>query len=215
VYVLAHREEPRVRPVAHIVGRGTSTYSAILVVPEDSEITSLDQVEGRRLTFVTLSSASGYLFPYVYLSDMGIDPERNAVDIPFAGTHKAAFADLVAGRTDAIATFSGLFRLENEEARAQGRDSARIRILEKTGRIPRDLLCVGPSVPDSAIPRIQTALRTLNTHEEEGRRLFRESGLITAWVDAEDADMEPIRDVLERLERKKGKTLEELRAGAR
>lgn len=71
----------------------------------------LKDVEGRRIAFVDRDSASGYLYPTVFLRKNGI-AEKDFAEIVWTGNHAASVEKLAAGEVDVIATFA-----DDEKAR--------------------------------------------------------------------------------------------------
>ncbi|GAB3722236.1 phosphate/phosphite/phosphonate ABC transporter substrate-binding protein [Nocardiopsis nanhaiensis] len=74
-------------------------YVAYGVVPEDSDIESIEDFAGRHLCFVDPNSASGYLYPLAGLLDAGI--EEDDWEETFAGGHDASAIAVAAGECEA------------------------------------------------------------------------------------------------------------------
>ncbi len=92
-YALTHKKagvEPIVRPDY----QGTSTYRGLIVVREDSNIRSVQDMKGKRLALVHQATYAGYLYPLYYFKEYGIDNlEAYFKEIIFTGSHdKAIFA---------------------------------------------------------------------------------------------------------------------------
>lgn len=190
LYVLAERRQPAIRPIATVIARGTTSYSSVLVVRGGEGLENLQDLHGKRLTFVDPSSASGFLFPYVYLLDRGLDPEKDFAEVRFSGTHPGAIQDLAEHRTDLIATFPSMLH---------ALDVPGLVILARTGRIPFDTICAGPSLDEARFRALQHSFARLNTQNIVGRQLFRQSHKITGWLPTEKKYFEPIVSLYDRV----------------
>lgn len=200
VYVVAHRRDSRIRPLAGVLGRGTSAYSGFFVVLDRNPLGSLQEMAGKRVAFTDPLSASGFVVPYAALLSAGIDPAKDLAEVRFAGSHMAALRDLYDGRADVAATFSGMIGLANDEARHADQPETRVRILAKTGRIPRDVICVGPQISDDTAARIRAALLAMDTHTPQGQDALRRTRFITGWAPVSDAGFDGLRDLVSQVE---------------
>lgn len=64
-------------------------YESLTVVPKGSDITTIEDLKGRKVCFVDPGSTSGYLYPSAELLAVGINPETDVTPI-FAGGHDAS-----------------------------------------------------------------------------------------------------------------------------
>lgn len=88
-------------PLVAIVSRGGgTTYRAQYNARCDLGLTGLGDLAGLRFGFVSNSSVSGHLVPYLELTDAGIDPEVD-VTTSFAGSHDAVILGIYANDLDA------------------------------------------------------------------------------------------------------------------
>jgi phosphonate transport system substrate-binding protein len=78
------------------VRRGLSWYTAMFVVPMDSDIETLEDLDGRTWGTVDFASTSGYLYPYTLLWEMGIEPG----EIVETGSHNNAMLAVYNGEVD-------------------------------------------------------------------------------------------------------------------
>ncbi|WP_029088054.1 phosphate/phosphite/phosphonate ABC transporter substrate-binding protein [Brevibacterium album] len=75
-------------------------YKSYGIVPEGSDITSLEDYAGKNVCFVDPTSTSGYLYPSAGLIEAGIDPEAD-IEATFAGGHDASALAVADGTCDA------------------------------------------------------------------------------------------------------------------
>lgn len=83
------------------VRRGWSVYWTMIVVARDSDIDSLEDLEGLRFAFPDAASTSGYLVPSVMLAEAGITPGEQIE----AGGHPQAVRAVYTGEADFAAAF--------------------------------------------------------------------------------------------------------------
>ena len=104
-YVKAKQRNPQLEPiVAHIEkSTGRPWYSSTIVVDADRGINKLEDLKGKRFSFVNQSSTSGYLVPSAEFKKIGLFPERDFAAIAYGGSHDKNTAALAAGEVDAIA----------------------------------------------------------------------------------------------------------------
>lgn len=108
-YVLAKDSGVEVDILGAEVGSegGTVGYYAVASVPADSDISSIEDVRGKRVCFVDPASTSGYLFPSAGLLEAGIDPETD-VEPTFAGGHDASVLAMADGQCDVAFSTEGM-----------------------------------------------------------------------------------------------------------
>lgn len=94
-YVLAN-QRCGVTVGATAVRRGLSWYTAMFVVPADSEIETLEDLAGKTWAIPDFGSTSGYLYPYTMLFDMGIEPG----EIVETGSHNNAMLAVYNGEVE-------------------------------------------------------------------------------------------------------------------
>lgn len=72
---------------ARVPTQGASArYESLAIAPAGSDITSIEDMKGRKICFVDPGSTSGYLYPAAALIEAGIDPATD-IEPVFAGGH--------------------------------------------------------------------------------------------------------------------------------
>ncbi len=94
-YVLAN-QRCGVTVGATAVRRGLSWYTAMFVVPADSDIETLEDLAGKTWAIPDFASTSGYLYPYTQLFDLGIEPGETVE----TGSHNNAMLAVYNGEVD-------------------------------------------------------------------------------------------------------------------
>ncbi len=75
-------------------------YSIGWVKADNTEITSIDQMKGKKICFVDKASTSGYLYPSAGLLGANINPETDITPV-MAGGHDASLLSIKSGQCDA------------------------------------------------------------------------------------------------------------------
>ncbi len=101
-YVQA-REQADVEPLVTEVNprTGTTKYHSAIIVPADSEIEDIEELEGTNFAFGSASSTSGSLYPSIMLAEAGIDYRTDFEEFTYTGGHDATAQAVVNERVDA------------------------------------------------------------------------------------------------------------------
>lgn len=193
-YVRAKQENPSLILLAAPIADGSATYAAYIITHENTGITDIAGLRGKRFGFVDRRSASGYLLPLGYLLEGGYPPETFFREVVYAGNHSRLIEQVATGEIDAGATYSIAF----ESAHGH-----RLRILAKTGRVPLDAYCASPRLAQDLIDKLREALLNLSTRTEAGKKVLHEShinGFVLAKDDLYD-DLRRVAALVDRAEK--------------
>ncbi len=191
-YVKAREKNPCLKLLAMQISRGDTRYSSFILVRKDRGITSVKQLDGKRIGFVSPTSASGYLFPMAALLRAGLDPDRLKKNSVFLEAHPRVIEAVVAGEIDAGATFFGAV----EAARTERVDIGVLRVLALSGRIPFDAVVARPEMDPDLARRIRDAFLALNTTTDRGRTALGYRLQINGWVLPSEDFYAPVRETL-------------------
>lgn len=101
-YVQARERADVVPLVTEINPRtGDTTYRSVIIVPADSEIQEVSELEGRDFAFGSVSSTSGSLYPAIMLRDAGIDYRTDLGNFNYTNGHDATAQAVANGQVDA------------------------------------------------------------------------------------------------------------------
>lgn len=143
------RTSDRVEPLGAIDrGGGDEGYEAALVVREDSEIASVDELRGKRAGWVDPWSAAGFVMPRVQLALVGVDPRTLFRTERFHGSHRAALEALAEGACDVVGTHA--------QMEITGTP---LRVLTRFGAIPPDVVAVRKDTPAAVRASLLDAFR--------------------------------------------------------
>ena len=80
---------------------GDTTYRSVIIVPADSELQEVSELEGRDFAFGSASSTSGSLYPAIMLRDAGgIDYRTDLGNFNYTGGHDATAQAVANGGVD-------------------------------------------------------------------------------------------------------------------
>lgn len=193
-YVLANREAGCLMLVRDI-WQGKTAYTARLYVRKDRGIRRVDDLRGKTVAFVDPASSSGYIYPMVLLMKAGLVRDRNPKtffkEALFAGTHEAALQSVLRGRVDAAASFDKAPELYLKDPALV----AQLDFVGETPPIPEAGICARPGLPAEALAKIKRALLAIKGPEHAA--LLKQIYDIDGFIEASDADYEPVRDAVE------------------
>jgi len=146
------RVRANARTVLTAVRRDATSCRAALVVRAGAGIRTLEDLQGKRASWVDPLSTSGHLMALEHLHTSGLDPRRVFSDQRFAGSYRDALADVLAGRADVTSVYevdgdprATLRELED----LVGRSASSFEILCTTAPAPYDALVIPERSPDS------------------------------------------------------------------
>jgi phosphonate transport system substrate-binding protein len=182
--------------LVQMIGDGSATAAGYIVVREDSSIRDLTDLPGKRMAFVDRFSTSGYLFPAKLLLDVGIDPHKHLASADFFGNHEAVLLAVLNGEAHAGATFQGaLVALK----KTQSVDPLSFRVIAKTERTRRDIVCARSDLPEVVRTQIQQQLLMLTVRGRMGREILNPLN-VNGFQLSEDAAYDGIREVARQVE---------------
>jgi phosphonate transport system substrate-binding protein len=192
-YVLANREAGCLILVRDI-WQGKTAYTARIYVKKGGGIERLEDLRGRTIAFVDPASSSGYIYPMVLLMKRGLvrdrDPKTFFKDALFSGTHEAALRSVLHGRVDAAASFDKAPELHVKDP-AQ---VAQLVPVAETPEIPEAGICARPGLPADALDKVKRALLAIRGPEHAA--VLKQIYDIDGFVEARDADYDPVRDAM-------------------
>ena len=115
-YIKARDRNPQLEPLVAPIGKasGHSWYTSVIVVRSNSGINTLADLKGRRFSFVSPASTSGFLVPSAQLQKLSLNPEQDFGAVEYSGGHHQSAEILAAGKVDAIATDKHIYLKESK-----------------------------------------------------------------------------------------------------
>jgi phosphonate transport system substrate-binding protein len=192
-YVLANREAG-CQILVRDVWQGKTAYTARFYVRKDRGIRRVEDLRGRTVAFVDPASSSGYIYPMVLLMKQGLvrdrDPKSFFKEALFAGTHEAALQAVLHGRVDAAASFDKAPELHLKDPALV----AQLGWVGETPEIPEAGICARPGLPAEPLAKLKRALLAIKAPEHAA--VLKEIYGIDGFIEASDADYQPVRDAM-------------------
>lgn len=191
-YVLANKESNAKILLSAINKNGKSSYRSEFVVRKDSGIKNTDDLKGKKIAFVDLSSSSGYIYPGAHLVKKGFDLDKD-VKTAFSGGHDVSLQLLLNKDVDCVAVYEGARDKIAKEFPALLEETE---VIEYTEDIPYITVTVRSGMDPEMEQKIKDGImNTLN--EGEGKELITELFGLHGFVEATDADYDGIRETAE------------------
>ena len=80
---------------------GTTKYRSVIIVPADSKVEKIEDLEGEDFAFGSVSSTSGSLYPSIMLNQAGIDYRTDLGEVVYTGGHDTTAQAVANGRVAA------------------------------------------------------------------------------------------------------------------
>jgi phosphonate transport system substrate-binding protein len=191
---LAHENlgvEPLARPVA---SDGGDTAEGCIFVRRDAGIQRAEQMRGRRVAFVDMATATGYIYAIAYLREHGITEGRSFFSEEiFTGSHESALYTVLAGRADVgVAKCRIIDKMSTKDPLID----EELTVIARSGKLPDNTLAVRGSLP----PEIKKALldALLDLEDDPAGQAVLESLDAQRFVPASWDDFAPVLDLLRR-----------------
>lgn len=130
-------------------------YTSLAYVREDSDINSLEDIDGQEVCFVDAASTSGYLVPMKGLLDAGKSMEDDMTQV-LAGGHDASMLSLDSGNCEVAFAHDSM--LDTLVGSGQLEENA-VRAIWESDPIPEDPIALSNSIDPEIAEKITTALR--------------------------------------------------------
>ena len=191
-YVTATNNGAELTPISSITtAEGQEPgYWSQAIVPKGSDISSIEDMKGKKICFVDPSSTSGYLFPSYALIQAGLDPEADITPV-FAGKHDVSVQKVGEG-TECDAGFAEDSEVEKSDA---------VEMIDQQ-MVPGAPIVESDALPDDVKQQLQDILSNVTADQiaEAGiegadTEGFRSVFFQTTPVD--DAYYDEIRDICE------------------
>lgn len=186
-YVQAKQQNPNLEPiVAHIEkSTGRPWYTSVIVVNSQAGINTLEDIKGKRFSFVSPSSTSGFLFPSAEFKKSGMKPDQDFSQVQYSGGHDKNIIALAEGKVDAIAVNKSVYI---EAVKQNKLPENKYKTIWESDPIPNSPFVISSTLPLELKTKLQRAL----INAPEG--LVSVGGTTaTGYTVVQDEDYEPIR----------------------
>jgi phosphonate transport system substrate-binding protein len=139
-------------PLVSAVRAGAAFYHSVLFATHDSPVRSIAGAKGKRIAWVSQSSASGYVVPRLALARAGVPVRSYFSEEIFAGSHASVTRAAVRGEVDLAATYAIFEDGDPNKPMVRSGMSTfdpelKVRVLDVSGPIPADLIVASPKLP--------------------------------------------------------------------
>ena len=149
---------------------GVAEYQSLFIARQDSNLTSLSELQGKKIALDEPSSTSGYMLPMAHLLKASIKPielgelaqavATEQVGYIFAGKDANLIKWVIEGKVTAGVIDSESFRELPVENRAQ------LSILDRTAAFPRQVVVIRPGIEPTKLEAIKTILMNMDENRE-------------------------------------------------
>jgi phosphonate transport system substrate-binding protein len=169
-------------------------FHSLLITQADSPIKTLSDLKGKRFAFGDINSTSGHMFPYLAMSEAGVDPDKD-ISFRYTGSHAATIKAVEAGAADAGATDETVFKQMTSDGKA---DPAKLRVFYTTPPFVDYVWVARKDLGESTRAAIIKAFTSLQAgHAEDDKILDILRG--KRFVPANDMEYDQVRTVAKRL----------------
>lgn len=188
-YVLANHEAGA-QAVSTILYDDKPEYFAIIITHPESGINTVADMKGKTFAFGDKGSTSGYLIPYHYFMQQGIDPDKYFSKVLYT-KHQAIETQVAAGQLDAGADYN---RNRNAMIEAGLIKPERSKIIWQSAPLPNDAVAVSSALAKDKefVTRLQAALDAVGPALKANPSLL--PNHYTGFVTKDNSFYKPIRD---------------------
>jgi phosphonate transport system substrate-binding protein len=162
-------------------------FRGIIITRKDSGIEKLQDLKGKKLSFVDKDSAAGYIFQMLLLSKAGLDVEKDFTMLPFAKKHDNVTMAVFNKTADA-----GGIREDDLEKMKDKVDLAQIRVVGYTDYFPNWPVFSTPKLNKGSAAKIKAALLKLKPNAPQSEKVLGAARL-TGFAPVADKDYDELR----------------------
>ena len=152
-----------------VEGSSTGTFKAEILVSADADIDSYEDLEGKNIAYLSVSSASGYIYPVAEMKEAGVDISK--CNMTAINDVTSSIKAVLNGQVDACFVFEGArYVFRNAITDDNGNQVDLFETLKvaklSDGDIPNDAIAVLPSMDDDMKAQVKQAFLTMASEEE-------------------------------------------------
>jgi len=159
----------------------------IIIARKDSGITKLQDLKGKKFSFVDEDSPAGHIFQKLLLSRAGFDVKKDIVMLPYAKTHEGVVTAVLNKTADA-----GGVREEQLDKMKGSLDISQLRIVGYTDYFPNWPFFATPSLKKETAEKIRTALLKLKPNDPQNEKILGPARL-TGFIPVSDREYDDLR----------------------
>jgi phosphonate transport system substrate-binding protein len=165
-------------------------FRGIIITRKDSGIEKVQDLKGKKLSFVERDSAAGYIFQMLLLTKAGIDVNRDFTMLPFAKKHDNVIMAVFNKAADA-----GGIREDDLDKMKNKVDLSQIRIVGYTDYFPNWPIYSTPKLNKTAAAKVKAALLKLKPGDPEAEKIL-EAAKLSGFAPITDMDYDLLRQAV-------------------
>lgn len=181
--VLGAYDEETGEPVE---GETTGSFKAEIIVRADSDMETLEDLNGKRIATLSPTSASGYIYPVAEMKVAGIDVTSDVTLTP-VNDIPSELTSVLNGQQDAAFSFEGTRHVFNDAFEEDLTEELRVLYLSE-GDIPNDAIAVNPEMDAELVEQIKEVFLNMSEDEagQEAMSMWSHLGYTEAQEEAYD-----------------------------
>ena len=154
-----------------VATNGTSTQSGVVVVRQDSGVTTLSQLRGRRVLFGPRTSTAKWVAARLLFESAGIDVDRDLKAVNGGCCEDIAFAVAIRS-VDAGVVCEHFTGLHPDKQKDLGVDMDALKVIGRTRTFPTRVLAARLGAPREAVAALMAALLRLDRSVADHARIL-------------------------------------------
>jgi len=167
---LVIRDVTGAQPILRRLKYGVPAYHSVFFVRNDSDIKTLDDLQGMVVAFEEPFSTSGYMLPLAYLIQQGFDPVEAASPDAIVPPEKIGYTFSTADNTTiqwVVSEKAPAGVIDNITLqRLPEATQKELRVIAETEDVPRQVVLLRPNIDPALAAAIKTALLNMDEAEE-------------------------------------------------
>ncbi len=192
MYLRTRAKDDRVEPLAVKLFDGAAHSDGLILSLGNSSNLTIADLNGKKFCFTDRNSTTGNFLPRAFIKQSGFDPATFIGEVHWSGDHIQALRDLLAGKCEAAAVYSGAFIAADRMDIPIGQ----LRQIAITGNVPQDPLVAGPTVGRADRASMRAALLAFDPMKELGIPRLGDTQRITAFQNGTDAHFDFLREIV-------------------
>jgi len=162
-------------------------FRGIIIARKDGDISKVQDLRGKKLSFVDKDSAAGYIFQMLLLSKAGLDVHNDFTTLPFAKKHDNVTMAVFNKAADA-----GGIREDDLDKMKDKVDLSQIRIVGYTDYFPNWPVFTTPKMNKTVGAKVKAALLKLKPNDPQSEKIL-SAARLTGFAPVVDKDYDELR----------------------
>jgi phosphate/phosphite/phosphonate ABC transporter binding protein len=191
LYLETEARSSKIKPIAFKLFAGAAGSDGYIFARDDVEVRTVADIKGKTFCYPDEKSTTGYKLPMRALRRAGITVIKD-IRLKRSGNHTQVLRDVLEGRCEVGATYSGNFLSAGEA----GVNVARLQLVTTTGRVPQDAVTAGPEVSDRDRELFQRTLLGFDAKRDLGIPFVGRTEKITGFAPGSEGEYTALRRLL-------------------